>query len=427
MEEQFLEIREADAVARHRLASAPASPGWDISELPEPRVHRIHAYPAKFPAFLTGKALAYGRRHGVRAQRVADVFCGCGTVAYEARRAGLDFWGCDINPVATLIARTKGGNYRPARLRSYCDAIMEAMASAPATVNLAPSAVARLEYWFALDQFKDLARLLNAIDAVVPSRSHYRTAFHCAFSAILKGCSRWRQRSIKPTLDPRKQSANVLTAFESQCALMAKAFEAPRPCSASESVIRLANVLTVPPPEPVDLIVTSPPYVTSYEYADLHQLSSLWLGYASDHRNLRAGSIGSSQHDLNFKRVAKRLNRVGTQVVFSLYNYDRDAARDVANYYVDMQAVAARCRQFLTPKGIAVFVIGNTRYRGVDIDNASHLAESLIDAGFRKVRATRRRISNKCATPYRDDTGRYSRSRTQTQIYAEEFVLIAHL
>ena len=27
----------------------------------------------------------------------------------------------------------------------------------------------------------------------------------------------------------------------------------------------------------VDLIVTSPPYVTSYEYADLHQLSSLWL------------------------------------------------------------------------------------------------------------------------------------------------------
>ena len=30
-------------------------------------------------------------------------------------------------------------------------------------------------------------------------------------------------------------------------------------------------------PPIVDMIITSPPYVTSYEYADLHQLSSLWL------------------------------------------------------------------------------------------------------------------------------------------------------
>jgi hypothetical protein len=29
----------------------------------------------------------------------------------------------------------------------------------------------------------------------------------------------------------------------------------------------------------VTLVITSPPYVTSYEYADLHQLTSIWLGY----------------------------------------------------------------------------------------------------------------------------------------------------
>jgi len=43
----------------------------------------------------------------------------------------------------------------------------------------------------------------------------------------------------------------------------------------------------------VSLIVTSPPYVTSYEYADLHQLTALWLGYAKNVAEFREGFIGS--------------------------------------------------------------------------------------------------------------------------------------
>ncbi len=80
---------------------------WDFGESPELKIHRIHAYPAKFPAFITTKAIAYAKKLGVNVQTVADVFCGCGTTAFESRKAGLNFWGCDINPVATLIARVK--------------------------------------------------------------------------------------------------------------------------------------------------------------------------------------------------------------------------------------------------------------------------------------------------------------------------------
>ena len=39
--------------------------------------------------------------------------------------------------------------------------------------------------------------------------------------------------------------------------------------------------------------MTSPPYVTSYDYADIHQLSALWLGYASDYRTLRKEHAGN--------------------------------------------------------------------------------------------------------------------------------------
>src|SRR3546814_17545081 len=78
------------------------------------------------------------------------------------------------------------------------------------------------------------------------------------------------------------------------------------------------------------------------------------------------------------------------------------AAQAVASYFLDMQRVAARCREFLSANGVAMFVIGNTRYCDVEIDNAAHLTEALLQVGFGSVRAARRRISNKRATPFRD-------------------------
>lgn len=427
MDEQFLDMTSAADVSRMRVHDAPFSSSWDFPALPELQIHRIHSYPAKFPAFLTLNALGYARRMGGMPQTVADVFCGCGTVAYEARKAGIDFWGCDVNPVATLIARTKSGQYNSAKVKEYCQLILRSVCSALDVLELAEEAIVRLRNWFYPVQFMQLSKLLNSIREVVPAQSKYRDVFLCAFSAILKRCSKWRRRSIKPSFDHAKKTIDILECFQSQCLSMASAFDQSGLKSKTKQSIKLASVLTVDQPKKkVDLIITSPPYVTSYEYADIHQLSSLWLGFASDHRDLRKESIGSSQHDLDLKRKVNQLNSVGTQVVFSLYDKDRRAASSVAKYYLDMQQVAVRCKNFLSDAGIAVFVIGNTQYRGIEIDNASHLTEALLSAGFSKVRITKRQISNKSATPFRSKQGRFSQVETSTKIYAHEYVLIAH-
>ena len=85
---------------------------WDFGEDAEDPIHRIHRYPAKFPAFIFTKALKHAEQQGVRVRSVADVFCGCGTTAVEAKKHGKDFWGCDINPVAVLISQVKTHRYR---------------------------------------------------------------------------------------------------------------------------------------------------------------------------------------------------------------------------------------------------------------------------------------------------------------------------
>ena len=70
---QFLEVTSQSQACRGRLTGAPMTGFWDQGEAPEPRLHRIHAYPAKFPAFLAERALAYGGSQGLKIERVGDV------------------------------------------------------------------------------------------------------------------------------------------------------------------------------------------------------------------------------------------------------------------------------------------------------------------------------------------------------------------
>lgn len=99
-------------------------PFWNVGNEAEHKNHRIHTYPAKFPAFITQKAIQYAQSEGITVNCIADIFCGCGTVAFEAKRLDIDFWGCDLNPTAVLIAKAKSSNYDNVTTQKYFDTII---------------------------------------------------------------------------------------------------------------------------------------------------------------------------------------------------------------------------------------------------------------------------------------------------------------
>jgi len=196
--------------------SVPVDPFWSTGVQREQKMHKIHAYPAKFPAFITTKALEFwGNSNDSHPKRIADIFCGCGTTAFEARRNAIDFWGCDINPVATLIAKAKSRKYQSGRLQNYYNKILVSCMSKEVEDRF-EAASERLQYWYFSEQYNDLAGLKEAILSVTPRTSDYRLFFLCAFSIILKPTSRWLTKSIKPQVDPNKQPAKVLDAFSEQ-------------------------------------------------------------------------------------------------------------------------------------------------------------------------------------------------------------------
>jgi len=399
---------------------------WNFSNNTELTMHSIHTYPAKFPAFIAQKAFDYAEAEGVNITTVADIFCGCGTVALEAKTHEKDFWGCDINPVATLIAKVKSERYDIDIVKNYYQLISDSYSKADSFDSAYENANERLKYWFTQKSYIQLLCLKRAIEDNVPA-GKYMDAFNCLFSSILKSSSKWLTKSIKPQVDPNKKEIVVWEVFVQQYNKFIKSIEQMNGICGNASSISIENenFLEATNIPNVDLIISSPPYVTSYEYADLHQLSSLWLGYADDYRDLRRGTIGSLYNSEGYTINMELLNSVGKGIVTELVKTQRATAkvRSVARYYVDIQQAIHKCSQMLSNGGMAFFVVGDTEYKGVKIKNSEHLIQSLIDEGFSDIKAAKRRISNKLLTPYRDECGRFSSDKSSRTIYHEEFII----
>ncbi len=399
---------------------------WNFGDHKEDPIHRIHSYPAKFPAFITTKAVQYAEENNVSIGSIGDPFCGCGTTAVEAIKLGKDYWGCDINPVATLIAKVKTGRYLDRTLQNYYIAIMNQFDMMVIDECKVSRVNDRIRYWHDEDTIADLLNLKNSIFHVIPKQSKYLKFFLCAFSNILKPTSKWLTKSIKPQIDPDKEPSEVREAFRKQFDTMRKANERTSCSMADNLSIRIdnANYLTTRRKKAVDLIITSPPYVISYDYADIHQLSLLWLDFTSDHRSLKEGMIGNQYgKEEPLKSQVRNLCSTGRNTYIDLFKHDRSKANAIFRYFIDIEKMVEKSWELLTKNGMAIFVIGKTKYKGVEIDNLSYIRECMERANFSDIRFMERDISLKIMTPYRDSAGRFTRDPDGRKVYNREFVV----
>lgn len=401
----------------------PVDPYWNNDEKKELLMHKIHIYPAKFPAFIAEKTFEYAKKKKMHIKLVCDIFCGCGTVALEARRHNIDFLGFDINPIATIISKAKGNNYDIDKVKHYYEKVLESYNHINID-DLYDKANTRLKYWFERRQYNELLVLLEAINSEVPDNI-YNNLFKCLFSNSLKPCSKWLSKSIKPQVDPNKICANPLDEFNKNFKRTLKALSEIENYETSVTIVNESILNDISQYEnSVDFIITSPPYVTSYEYADLHQLSSLWLGCTDDYTSLRKNSIGSL-HNLSAYQIEKeKLNNTAFQIVDKLWIVDKSKAKSVARYYDEMSQTIFKCYQLLKQKGRCLFVIGDTEYKHIKMQNAKFICEELLNKNFEIESICKRDISNKYLTPYRDENGKFSSDKNSKQIYSKEYIII---
>ncbi|MDW8465389.1 MAG: DNA methyltransferase [Chloroherpetonaceae bacterium] len=401
------------------VQSQPIDPTWSFAGYAPSQTgkwtHDYHRYPAKFIPQLVEKLL--DEYISQPTAHINDPFMGSGTTIATAISRGFMASGTDINKIAYLISKVKARPIEPSLLEKKIRRLLSRLDGISSDglfyeLNPLPPLVPekhreRLAYWFPETSILALGKILAAIRE--ESDADIRDFFTVAFSHILKSCSIWLQGSNKPTRDLKKTPAEPLSAFQRHLRRMQKgnaefyAIVPPAVRENPDAFLRLALADARHQPvedESVDMVITSSPYVTSYEYADLHQLSTLWLDFADTLSEYRKAFIGTS-----CKRYENPLlkSEIAKGIVERMAAVDKKIAKEIEAFFVDMQEVIAESYRILKFGGRCAYVIGNTKLRGVEIQNAEVFAEQMQLVGFKLERVIVREIPSKILPQKRDE------------------------
>ncbi|MFC1613470.1 DNA methyltransferase [Patescibacteria group bacterium] len=260
--------------------------------------HGYHRYPAKFIPQIVSRLV---KKYTQEGDLIVDPFGGCGTTLVESKVMGRKSVGVDINPVAVLITKAKKTPIEPAELEKYFLKLKEKIDSFNKDTKVKVPEHERIDYWFKPEEKRKLAFIFIEISKI--KDQDIRDFFYCGFSNILKNCSIWLQKSNKPTRDLAKKEADPFVVFHRQIKAMLRGNETFFNLLKEKKYLKIfcdvycADARKIPTKfNSVSLIVTSPPYVTSYEYADLHQLTALWFKYTKDLSDFRKRFIGTSYY-----------------------------------------------------------------------------------------------------------------------------------
>lgn len=407
----------------------PVSLEWCFKNVrsTEQWTHGHHRYPAKFLPNLVKKIIEdYTQSDDV----VVDFFAGCGTTLVEAKVHGRKSIGVDINPIAELITKVKINPVKPEKVEASFKLLLNKFDLYKPKKYFKISVHKRIDYWFTLTHKRKIAFLYDQI-LNLKSKSE-REFFLVTLSHILKNCSKWLQSSTKPQIDPNKISADPFIAFKKHALVMIRKnneFYAQlrqdgflkTDCNIYLEDARKTSIKS----GSVGAIITSPPYVTSYEYADIHQLTGYWFEYITDLQIFRKNFIGTFYSNNQDTEINSELAQ---RIIDKLLKKDKRTAKEVANYFRDMQCVAKEMYRVLKKNGHACLVIGNTNIRNVKIRSAEVFEEILFSHGFKLVDVIKRTIPNKLIPTIRNKkSGRFSKLKNKDSklIYPEEYILIA--
>ncbi|MGB9892720.1 DNA methyltransferase, partial [Thermodesulfovibrio yellowstonii] len=383
--------------------------------------HGYHRYPAKFIPQLVERLIdEYIHQKDAH---INDPFMGCGTTIVTAISRGFKASGTDINKIAYLITKVKSTPIEPVYLNKKIEQLLSKLKFLSGSQTLLfndkieplipEKHIDRINYWFTEENKIELGKILRII--YEEEDETVRDFFLVAFSHILKNCSIWLQGSTKPTRDLKKKPVKPYDALWRHLIKMQKgneAFYKVVPDNVRKNLndylnINIGDARKQPVPDnSVDLIVTSSPYVISYEYADLHQLSTIWLDLADDLTEYKKEFIGTSYKNYENKRLR---SLIAMDIVNKMSKKSKKMAKEIEAFFIDMEEVFDESFRILKHGGRCCYVIGNTKLKGVDILNAEVFAESLQYSGFKLDRIIKRKIPSKILPQKRDEkTGRFA-------------------
>jgi site-specific DNA-methyltransferase (cytosine-N4-specific) len=378
---------------------------WDFAKADtKTETHCFHAYPAMMiPQIARSLIELYGRRGGT----LLDPFCGSGTALVEAKLAGMNSYGIDINPLALLLARAKTRILDIGEIKRESIRLLDRYGQARAKFRGTPDAELvpdffNLEYWFSAAVRRELAILRSQIFQI--KSLPVREFFLVAFSETARDTSYTRNGEFKLFRMPDELLSRykpdvpdvffgkVYRNLKGLSEFVRRAYRRAWVKVLDEDTRKQTSI----PSASVDLVVTSPPYGdsrTTVAYGQFSRLSLQWLKLPWE----RVREIDT--HSLGGRRIAQldgvdRIRRLKS-LLREVELLDKKRAVDVGSFFHDLHLCVLEISRTCRIGATACFVVGNRTVKGVTIPTDEILAQIAKRAGFGLLETIKRNIPNK--------------------------------
>lgn len=252
--------------------------------------HNFHPYPAKYVPQIPKELIS---RYSAPGDWILDPFCGSGTTLVEALSMKRHSVGTDVNPLACLISEVKTTRLNEVDIQNIRNALkrIEEKFRNRAEPQTPPPSIANIGKWFAPHIQYEVSLIRDGIleAETVAARNFLFVALSSILIKVSFQESDTRYRAVLKDLPDGISmslfSGKVLTMLERHAEI--DVIDPAIKCQ----VINTDATAPVILPHKIDLVVTSPPYLNSYDYYLYHKHRMAWLGF--DHYIVQEKEFGS--------------------------------------------------------------------------------------------------------------------------------------
>ncbi len=340
----------------------------DIEQLR--RIDRAHPYPAKYTVDL---ALKYISAYTKAKDTVYDPFVGSGTTLLASSVLDRKGIGTDINHIAILISQFKTLKLTDSdfeELNKFLCRFEETYSLEVKTV--VPFYYQSINHWFCDDSIAVLSLIKEKISSLAsPQQLFAKLVMSTIINQVSNQESDTRYAAIdKPHLSVDYVADTFVKKFKNLLLLYKEFSKVPRNYNNTAILCDSKLCTKIIEPNSIDLILTSPPYVNTYDYYLYHKHRMNWLDF--DVQYSMSQEIGSRREFSSLKRPETKFN----DDIFDVFN---------------------ECNQVLKNNGVVVIVIGDGKVSGNLYDakkNMINIADrldwELIDYSFSNLDETSR-------------------------------------
>jgi len=352
--------------------------------------HGIHPYPARMCPQIARRLIS---NYSNRGDTIFDPFCGSGTVLVEAKLAGRNGVGIDLNPFGILLSKVKTTPIEPQILRNATRHLLRDVEDVIYLSRREPLEIDiphffNIEYWFKDYVIRELAIVRDCIMKI--DDKDIRDFLLVCFSLLVRKVSNTKNGEFKLYRRPKEQlelynpnvpatlrqiiknAVKCMTRFYNKCdkTVDTQLYECDTRCIPLDDEI-------------MDLLVTSPPYGdsrTTVAYGQFSRLPLQWLEYEQsvattiDRKCLGGSNSREHNGDMRSNTLDKIIDEIASK--------NTERAKEVKLFFHDLNECYSEMYRLMKPDSYTCIVLGNRTVKKIRIPTDVITIELCENMGF---------------------------------------------